>query len=84
MTISKEKEADILRYHYVEKWPVGTIAKQLDIHHDAINRVLSQAGIVKAERTHRSSLIDNYLPFVKKTLEQFPTVCASRLYGMVK
>lgn len=84
MTISQEKAADILRYHYVEKWPVGTISKQLGIHHDAINRVLSQAGIVKAERTHRASLIDSYLPFVKQTLEQFPSVCASRLYGMVK
>ena len=31
MTISKEKEAEILRYYHVEKWPVGTISKQLYI-----------------------------------------------------
>ncbi|MCK5356524.1 MAG: IS21 family transposase [Methyloprofundus sp.] len=84
MTISKEKEADILRYHHVEKWPVGTISKQLGIHHDAVNRVLSQAGIPKTERTYRSSMIDPYLPFVNKTLEQFPNLCSSRLYSMVK
>ena len=84
MTISKEKEANILRYHHVEKWPVGTISKQLGVHHDAVNRVLSQAGFPKIERTHRSSIIDSYLPFVIKTLERYPLLCASRLYSMVK
>lgn len=84
MTISQEKEAQILRYHHVEKWPVGTISRQLGIHHDAINRVLSQAGILKAERSQRASIIDDYLPFVLKTLEQYPLLCASRLYAMVK
>ena len=84
MTISQEKEAQILRYHHVEKWPVGTISRQLGVHHDAINRVLSQAGILKAERSLRESIIDTYLPFVLKTLEQYPLLCASRLYVMVK
>ena len=84
MTISKEKEADILRYYHVEKWPVGTISKHLRVHHDAVNRVLSQAGIPKAERTSRSSIIDPYLRFIKETLEKYPQLCASRLYAMVK
>lgn len=84
MTISQEQAADILRYHYVEKWPVGTISKQLGIHHDAVNRVLSQAGIAKAQRSDRASLLDPYLPFVLQTLEQYPRLCASRLYAMVK
>ncbi len=84
MTISKEKEALILRYYHVEKWPVGTISKQLGIHHDAINRVLTQSGIVKAMRTQQASMIDNYLPFVLTTLEKYPLLCASRLYAMVK
>jgi len=83
MTISKEKEAQILRYHHVEKWPVGTISKQLGIHHDAINRVLTQSGIPKAMRSPQASLIDDYLPFIIKTLEQYPLLCASRLYAMV-
>ena len=85
MTISKEKQAQILRYHLVEKWPVGTISKQLGVHHDAINRILTQStGITHAERTQRSSIIDAYLPFVIKTLTQYPNLCASRLYAMVK
>ena len=85
MTISKEKEAEILRFYHVEKWPVGTISKQLNIHHDAIHRVLSHAtGTTHKERTLRASIIDPYLPFIKTTLEKYPNLCASRLYGMVK
>ena len=85
MTISKEKEAEILRYYHVEKWPVGTISKQLGVHHDAINRVLSQAtGTIHSERTLRSSIIDPYLPYIRETLKKYPQLCASRLYGMVK
>lgn len=84
MTISKEKAAQILRYHYVEKWPVGIISKQLGIHHDAVNLVLTQSGVPKAMRSQQASLIDDYLPFVMKTLEQYPLLCASRLYAMVK
>jgi len=85
VTISKEKEAEILRYYHVEKWPVGTISKQLYVHHNTVHRVLSQAtGITHKERTLRESIIDPYLPFIKETLEKYPSLCASRLYGMVK
>ena len=72
MAIPPEFEAKILRYFHVEKWRVGTIAQQLGVHHATVDRVLSQAGLPKAERPHRASLIDPYLPFVLKTLEQYP------------
>ena len=72
MAISPELEAKILRYFHVEKWKVGTIATQLGVHHGTVDRVLSQAGLPKIERPHRASLIDPYLPFVRKTLEQYP------------
>ena len=68
MTIPPELEAKILRYFHVEKWLVGTIAQHLGVHHATVDRVLSQAGLPKAERPHRASLIDPYLPFVLKTL----------------
>lgn len=84
MTISKEYEAQILRYHYVEKWPVGTIARQLGLHHGTVDRVLSQAGMPKIERAVRASLIDPFLPFIVTTLGNYPTLTASRLYGMVR
>jgi transposase len=84
LAISPELEAKILRYFHVEKWRVGTIARQLGVHHATVDRVLSQAGLPKAERPHRASLIDPYLPFVLKTLEQYPQLTASRLYAMVR
>jgi transposase len=84
LAISKELEAKILRHFHVEKWKVGTIAAQLGVHHGTVDRVLSQAGLPKVERPHRASLIDPYLPFVLKTLEQYPRLTASRLYAMVR
>jgi len=84
MTIEKEIEAKILRYHFVEQWRVGTIATQLGIHHGVVDRVLSQAGLPKVERSPRPSIIDPYLPFIIKTLSEFPTLTAVRLYEMAK
>ena len=84
MTISKEQEARILRFYHVEKWRVGTIARQLGLHHGTVDRVLSQAGLPKVERPRRPALIDPYLPFVVETLKQYPNLTASRLYSMVR
>jgi hypothetical protein len=84
LAIPPELEAKILRYFHVEKWKVGTIATQLGIHHGTVDRVLSQAGLPKAARAHRSSLIDPYLPFVLETLKQYPKLTAARLYAMVR
>ncbi|AUB82412.1 IS21 family transposase [Candidatus Thiodictyon syntrophicum] len=84
MTISTEFEAKILRYFHVEKWPVGTIARHLGLHHGTVDWVLSQAGLPKLERPHRAAMLDPFLPFVRATLEQYPRLCASRLYAMVR
>jgi len=84
MAIDKELESRILRYHFVEKWRVGTIATQLGIHHSVVDRVLSQAGLPKVERSPRSCLIDPYLPFITETLGIFPTLTAVRLYEMAR
>ena len=84
MTISKALEAQILRYYHVEQWRVGTIARQLGVHHNTVDRVLSQACLPKVDRRVRPSMLDPYLPFILETLEQFPTLTASRLYQMVR
>ena len=84
MSLNPETEAQILRYHHAERWPVGTIARQLNLHRDSIARVLAQAGLPAIKRIHRPSAVDPYLPFILETLEQFPRLRASRLYVMVK
>lgn len=83
MTIPPELESQILRYYHAEKWRVGTIATQLNVHHSTVSRVLSQAGLPPLGAMRRASAIDPYLPFIQETLEKFPTLPASRLYVMV-
>lgn len=83
MSMPPEIEAQILRYYHVEKWLVGTIARQLHIHHGSVERVLRQAGLPRINPA-RPSCIDPYLPFIRQTLEKFPTLTASRLYVMAK
>nr|WP_247873602.1 helix-turn-helix domain-containing protein [Burkholderia sp. LS-044] len=40
MTIPVELEAQILRLYHAEKRPCGTIAKQLHVHRETVQRVL--------------------------------------------
>src|ERR1700730_3523255 len=72
MAIPPDLEAQILRYHLVEKWRVGTIARQLRVHHETVVRVLSQPGLPKHGSPARRSQIEPYLPFIRATLEKFP------------
>ena len=84
MTISEELEARILRYYHVEKWRVGTISRQLNIHHSIVSRVLKQANNAKVNLSLRPSMIDQFLPFIIETLAKYPKLTASRLYQMVR
>jgi transposase len=84
VTIDQELETKILRYHFVEHWGVHTIAAQLAVHHSTVDRVLSRAGLPKAERALQPSMLDPYLPFVLETLSQYPRLTAARLYAMVQ
>src|SRR6185312_10045273 len=81
--ISRELEAEILRLYHAEHWPVGTLARQLGIHHHTVRRVLGQSGIPTPVKYARRSMVEPYLPFIQQTLERYPTLRASRLYRMV-
>ncbi len=82
--ISRAMEAEVLRLHHAEKWPVGTIARQLMLHHSTVRRVLAQAGVPEAQKTTRPSMADPFIPFMLETLNAYPKLCASRLYIMVR
>lgn len=84
MVLTPEIEAQILRYYHAERWRIGTIATQLQLHRDTVARVLSQAGLALMGPVRRASAVDPYLPFIRETLTQFPTLTASRLYAMVQ
>jgi len=75
--------AQILRFYHAEQWTMGTIARQLHIHHSVVRRVLAQAGLPRVGPPPRPSKVDVYLPFIRQTLERFPTLTAGRLNAMV-
>jgi transposase len=83
MTIPPELEAHILRFYHVEKWRIGTIARQLRVHPETVARVLAQAGLPRIGPPQRRLMIDPYLPFIREMLAKFPTLTASRLHAMV-
>jgi hypothetical protein len=39
MTINSETKSEIIRLRLVEKWPVGTVAKMLGVHHSVVERL---------------------------------------------
>ena len=88
MTIAPDLVAQILRLHAVEKWRVGTIARQLHVHRDVVRRVLA-GNSAQVHTSHppttplRPSRIDPYRPFILATLAKFPTLTAARLHAMV-
>ncbi|MBK8220143.1 MAG: transposase [Candidatus Obscuribacter sp.] len=84
MGVSKEVESEILRLFYAEKWKRGTIARQLQIHHGVVDRVLTRNGISVERVRIRRSLIDPYLPYIRSVLQKYPRLTGSRLYAMVK
>jgi hypothetical protein len=58
MVMPPDIEAQMLRYYHAEKWTVGTIARQLHIHHSMVRRVLAQAGLPRIGAAQRPSPID--------------------------
>jgi len=82
--VPAELEATVLRLFHAEKWPINTIADQLDVHHSVVERVLEQDGLPRPTRKPPPSIVDTYIPFVVETLKKYPRLCASRLHEMVK
>lgn len=81
MTVPEEVDVNILRLHYGEHWPVGTIARQLDVHVDVVKRVLGHSRETAA--APRRLLLQPFEPFIAQTLAEYPTLRATRLYDML-
>jgi transposase len=80
--ISPKTRAEIRRYFYAEHWKIGTIARELGIHPDAVRNA------IESQRFHNSkpisaSIVDPYIEFVRHTLEQHPRLRATRIYQMI-
>ena len=84
MTVSAFVEADIVRLHYVEHFRVGTIAAQLGVHPDVVKRVLGLLPKSQDPRKVRTLTLSPYTGFIAETLKQYPKLCATRLYDMLR
>jgi len=82
--ISKETEAEIVRLYHGEKWPIGTIAGQLGLHHTTVQRVLRHTGVDPKVVAPRPSMVDPFVPFIVEQLEKYPGLRSSRLFVMIK
>jgi transposase len=80
---SPELEAEIVRLHYAEHWPVGTISAQLGVHADVVRRVLD-IGQSASAPVERVRLVDPYRDFIAETLERYPRLRATRLFDMLR
>jgi transposase len=82
--ISKETEAEIVRLYHGERWPIGTIASQLGLHHTTVQRVLRHTGVDAKVVAPRPSMVDPFVPFMVEQLEKYPGLRSSRLFVMIK
>lgn len=80
--IDAETVARIRHLHHGEGWPVGTIAAQLGLHHETVERALSEQ--VRAGVPPRPSKIDPYMEFARETLSRYPRLRSTRLWQMLR
>src|ERR1039457_4666290 len=81
--ISQETRAKIRRYFYAEHWKIGTIARELSVHPDTVRNAIESERF-RSMQPLRASLVDPYIAFLRQTLEQHPSLRATRLYQMIR
>ena len=81
---SPETCAEITRLYFAEHWKVGTIAAQLGLHRDVIERVLGVGKARTPDGPPPVRLCDPYRDFIHETLTRYPTLRATRLYDMLR
>ncbi len=80
--IDLETVTRIRQLHYAEHWPVGTIAKELGLHHETVRRALSDAP--RPQPAPRPSRFDPYVGFVREILGTYPRLTSTRLWYMLR
>ncbi len=87
MSVSPEQATEIRRLYTAEHWKVGTIARQLHVHHDVVRRVLGLLPKRKRKspaRNRKPQHCDGYREFIDQQLVQYPRLRATRLYDMIR
>jgi transposase len=82
--IDAELFARIRRLFFAEHWKVGTIATELGVHHETVERAIEADRFVRAPRQIRPSLLDPYKAFIGEILEKHPRLRATRIFDMLR
>jgi transposase len=81
--VSPETRVQIRRYFYAEHWKIGTIARQLNVHPDAVRNAI-ESDLFNRTKPLRSAITDPYMDFVRQLLDQHPRLRATRIYQMIR
>ena len=80
--ISPETHVQIRRYFYAEHWKIGTIARELNVHPDAVRNAIESDRFNRTQPM-RPCITDPYMEFVRQTLSQHPRLRATRIYQTI-
>jgi transposase len=81
--MSPETCVQVRHYFYAEHWKIGTIARELGIHPDAVRHAIGSVDFNRASRV-RPLMVDPYMEFVRQTLDRHPRLRATRIYQMLR
>ncbi|HSK31291.1 MAG TPA: hypothetical protein VLA17_15130, partial [Candidatus Limnocylindria bacterium] len=81
--ITPEQKANIRRLFHGEHWKIGTIAAELGLHPNTVRAAL-EVERFKHGAAPRAALTDPYRDFIRRTLEQHPSLRATRLFQMLR
>jgi transposase len=81
-----ELRTRIRRLYFAEHWKVGTIAKEVGVHHDTVRRALGvfPEQLDLALRVPRGSILEPYQDFIGHVLKEYPRLTGSRVFEMVR
>ena len=82
--ITPAQRAEIRRLYYGEHWKIGTIATQLGHHRETVRAAVERESGAGRPGLYRPSALDPYLPFIRDTLAQYPSLRATRIHEMVR
>ena len=83
MTVDGATETEIRRLYFAEHWKRGTIAAQLGVHPDVVERTLGSFGPRPGAPRPDARVLEPYKPFIVETLERYPRLLATRIYDML-
>ena len=82
--ISPETRMQIRHCFFAEHWKIGTIARELGIHPDAVRNAIEVDPLYRHANPACRASTDPYIEFIRQTLDQHPRLRATRIYQMIR